>query len=58
MKVVDLDEGHNFHVDGISNFEGKNLKNPFQGSFHCLPKQADIQSWHSNIFKSRQKNPI
>jgi hypothetical protein len=43
---------------GISNFEGKNLKNPLQGSFHSLPKQADIQTWHSNIFKSRQKNPI
>jgi hypothetical protein len=43
---------------GISNFEGKNLKNQVQGRKHCLPKQANIQSWHSNIFKSRQKNPI
>jgi hypothetical protein len=58
MKVVDLDEGHNFHVDWHFKFEGKNLKNQVQGRNHCLPKQSDIQSWHSNIFKSRQKNPI
>jgi hypothetical protein len=43
---------------GISNFEGKNLKTPLQGRKHYLPKQADIQTWHSNNFKSRQKNPI
>jgi hypothetical protein len=32
MKVVDLDEGHNFHVDWHFNFERKNLK------INCKPE--------------------
>jgi hypothetical protein len=58
MKVEDLDEGHNFHVDWHFKFWGESLENKLQGSFHCLPKHADIHFWHSNYFKPGQKNPI
>jgi hypothetical protein len=44
MKVVGLVEGHNFHVDGISNFGGKIVKSPLQDRFSCFPEQDDIQS--------------
>jgi hypothetical protein len=42
---------------GISNFEGKNLKNQVQGRKHCLPNQTfkvGIQIF-SNLGR---KNPI
>jgi hypothetical protein len=35
-----------------------NFKSRLQGGFYCLLKQADIHFWHSNNFKSGQKNPI
>jgi hypothetical protein len=31
------------------------VKKPLQGRNHCCQKQADIQSWYSNKFKSRKK---
>jgi hypothetical protein len=43
---------------GISNFEGKSLENELQDKIHCLQKQADIQSWHSNNSNSARKNPV
>jgi hypothetical protein len=43
---------------GISNFEGKSLENELQGRIHCLPRQADIQYWHSNNSNYVRKNPI
>jgi hypothetical protein len=58
MKVVHLDEGHNFHVDWHSNFEWKSLENWLQGRIHCSKEQAHIQSWHWCNSKSVEKNPL
>jgi hypothetical protein len=45
MEVVQLVEGHNFHVDCISNFEWKSMKNLPKGQYLLFMETE----WHSKL---------
>jgi hypothetical protein len=59
MKVVQLVEGHNFHVDWHFKFwEEIGEKTRSTASTSCSPKQGDIQSLAAVCAKSVEKNTI
>jgi hypothetical protein len=58
MKVVQLVEGHNFHVDWHLNFEWKLVKNVVNRQYLLFPQTGRHSKWQGVPAKSVEKKTI